>query len=50
MILTTLGFFDLLDELTPEDEAEGLRIAEESLAWYEKHGRHDVVSWEDIRA
>ncbi len=48
--LVQLGFFELLDELTPEEEAEDLRIAEESLAWYEEHGRDDTIPWEEVRA
>ena len=34
-------------KLTPEEEAEDLRIAEESLAWYDEHGDDDVISFED---
>lgn len=45
--LAALGFFELLDELTPEEEAEDVRIAEENLAWYEAHGEDDVISFED---
>ena len=48
--LAALGFFELLDELTPEEEAEDVRIAEESLAWYDEHGQDDTIPWEEVRA
>ncbi len=45
--LVQQGFFEYWGELTPEEEAEDLRIAEESLAWYDEHGGDDVISFED---
>ncbi|MCY3571473.1 MAG: hypothetical protein OXH19_09080 [Chloroflexi bacterium] len=45
--LAKQGFFEYLGELTPEEEAEDVRIAEENLAWYEAHGEDDVISFED---
>ncbi len=48
--LLDLGFFELLDELTPEEEAEDLRIAEETQAEYERNGGRfpDAVPWEEV--
>ncbi len=45
--LADQGFFEYQGELTPEEEAEDLRIADENLAWYEAHGEDDVISFED---
>ena len=48
--LFDLEYFELLDELTPEEEAEDLRIAEETLAEYERNGGRfpDAVPWEEV--
>ena len=45
--LVELGFFEYWGEITPEEEAEDQRVAEENLAWYEAHGDDDVISFED---
>ncbi len=42
------GFVELLDELTPEEEAEDLRVAEENLVWYEAHGADDSIPFEEM--
>ena len=49
--LAEQGQIELLDELTPEEEAEDLRIAEETQAEYERHGGRfpDAVPWEEVR-
>lgn len=49
--LVAQGQIELLDELTPEEEAEDLRIADETLAEYERNGRTfpDAVPWEVVR-
>jgi hypothetical protein len=49
--LFDLDYFELHDELTPEEEAEDLRIAEETLAEYERNGGSfpDAVPWEEVK-
>ena len=48
--LAEQGQIMLLDDLTPEEEAEDLRIAEETQAEYERNGGRfpDAVPWEEV--
>ena len=47
--LAEQGQIELLDELTPEEEAEDLRIAEQALKRY-RSGEMETIPWEVIQA
>ena len=51
--LLDLGFFELLDELTPEEEAEDRALAEKRWKEYEERKRSGVeeetIPWEEVR-
>ena len=46
--LFDLGFIELLDELTPEEEAHDLALAEQRSNEYES-GQMETVPWEEVR-
>ncbi len=51
--LLDLGFFELLDELTPEEEAEDRALAEKRWKEYEERKRlgvaEETIPWEEVR-
>ncbi len=47
--LAELGFFELLDELTPEEEAEDQRIAEEHEERKRLGVEEESIPWEEVR-
>ena len=46
--LAEQGFFELLDELTPEEEAEDLRIAEEHAERKRLGVEEESIPWEEV--
>ncbi len=47
--LAEQGFFELLDELTPEEEAEDLRRAEEYLERKRRGVEEESIPWEEVK-